>query len=392
MTQTQPPEAAFSPHINQFMSSIRDRLEEARGDLGRFNLLVVGNTGAGKSTLINAIFGWDIARTGNGLPVTRGTTEYAHPHLPLSIFDTRGIEVGEDRKDITDRLVGEIQRRRHLPVEEQVHVVWYAVRWSDRRLEDGQIAAIDALTAAGVPVILVLTQVPCRDAVYHPDAIEFLDAIMGLGLPLTPRSGVVLTAAIDDPWMGEAHGLQQLLDMTFRVAPEGTQSALTAAQQIDLQRKRDGSRSIVIQHAAAASAAALSPIPFSDAVALVPIQITMIARITTLWGLDIESAVLAATIGSALLTSSATFIGKEIVGNALKLIPGIGWLFGAALTAGVAGAVTIGIGTAWSALVERFADSPDKLTGMNGTEIRKAFEAQLRENKKGLRRAESQAA
>lgn len=375
--------AAPSPRIDQLMSSIRDRLDEALGDLGRFNLLVVGNTGAGKSTLINSIFGWQIARTGNGRPVTQGTTAYAHPHLPLTIFDTRGIEIGEERTAITERLVGEIKRRRPLPVEEQIHTAWYAVRWSDRRIEDGQIQVIHALAAAGVPVILALTQVPYRGGEYHPDALEFANSIVSLGLPLQPGSGLVLTAAIDDPWTGEAHGLQGLLDMTFSVAPEGARSALTAAQQIDRRRKRDAAMAIVVQHAAAASAAAASPIPFSDAAALIPIQITMLVRITALWGLDIGRATLATTIGSALLTSGATFVGRQIVGNALKLIPGIGWIAGAALNAGVAGAVTTGIGTAWSSLVERLADTPEAVAAMSPADIRKAFEAELRKAKRG---------
>jgi uncharacterized protein (DUF697 family) len=319
--------------------------------------------------------------TGTGRPITRGTTEYAHPNLPLTILDTRGIEVGEDRRTITERLVGEINRRRPLAIEEQIHVAWYCVRWSDRRLEDGQIEVIRALARAAVPVILVLTQVPYRDSKYHPDALELVDTFVALDLPLSPGSGVTLTAALDDPWIGEAHGQQRLLDMTFQVAPDGAKNALIAAQQIDLKRKRDASRKITIQHAAAASAAAASPIPFSDAAALVPIQITMLARITAAWGLDISRTALATTIGSALLTSGATFVGREIVGNVLKLIPGIGWIAGTALNAGVAGAVTTGIGTAWAAVVEQFAKAPDALASMSSADIRKAFETELRKSR-----------
>src|SRR4051812_33127463 len=37
----------------------------------RMNLLIVGKTGTGKSTLVNAVFGDEVASTGVGRPVTR---------------------------------------------------------------------------------------------------------------------------------------------------------------------------------------------------------------------------------------------------------------------------------------------------------------------------------
>ena len=127
-----------SVSARDIQSLIRKSLTEARGDIGRFNLLIAGLTGAGKSSLVNAIFEWQIAETGVGRPVTTTTTEYAHPHLPLSVLDTRGIETGENRQELVDRLVKEVTRRQGLPVKDQVHVAWYCVRAADRRLEDGR--------------------------------------------------------------------------------------------------------------------------------------------------------------------------------------------------------------------------------------------------------------
>ncbi|NLH69727.1 MAG: hypothetical protein GX454_06060, partial [Brooklawnia sp.] len=43
----------------------------AKAELPRYNLAVLGATGVGKSTLINAVFGEDLARTGIGAPVTQ---------------------------------------------------------------------------------------------------------------------------------------------------------------------------------------------------------------------------------------------------------------------------------------------------------------------------------
>ena len=40
------------------------------------NIIIAGITGAGKSTLINAVFGKDFAETGKGRPVTQEIREY----------------------------------------------------------------------------------------------------------------------------------------------------------------------------------------------------------------------------------------------------------------------------------------------------------------------------
>ena len=53
-----------------FKSLVGDEIKAALGRLGRMNLLLVGKTGTGKSSLVNAVFGDDVAETGVGRPVT----------------------------------------------------------------------------------------------------------------------------------------------------------------------------------------------------------------------------------------------------------------------------------------------------------------------------------
>ena len=86
------------------------RFDEERAKLGRFNVLICGKTGVGKSTLINAIFGKEVAATGNGVPVTLATEYFTHERLPLGVFDSQGFETGQSGDEILRRLRGEMSK------------------------------------------------------------------------------------------------------------------------------------------------------------------------------------------------------------------------------------------------------------------------------------------
>jgi ribosome biogenesis GTPase A len=70
-------------------------LHEALRERGHVNILIAGRTGVGKSSLINAVFQGNMAKTGQGRPVTQETREITKADIPLSIFDTRGLELKE---------------------------------------------------------------------------------------------------------------------------------------------------------------------------------------------------------------------------------------------------------------------------------------------------------
>ena len=67
-------------------------------ELGHANILITGQTGVGKSTLVNAIFRAELAEEGVGRPVTQRVQRHDAPGVPVTIFDTPGIELG-DAKD-----------------------------------------------------------------------------------------------------------------------------------------------------------------------------------------------------------------------------------------------------------------------------------------------------
>ena len=334
-----------------FNESFRAEYDRQNAALGRFNLAIFGKTGVGKSTLINAIFGEEVARTGIGEPVTKGSHLYVDKIGHLGIVDTQGLEVGRDNKEILAELSKAMVQMRRLPLSEQIHIAWYCIRGMDRRFEETEAEFIRRLDEMGLPVLLVLTQVPYRDGQYHPDALLLAEQIMAKRLPIVGEQPF-MTFAKADPFTGQpAYGLREVLDATFRVAPEGVHGALVAAQEIDTDRKEAEAKKTIGAAVSSAAAAAATPIPFSDAVLLVPIQLGMMARIAQLYKIKFDRAALMAIIA----TTAATQAGRAAFTGLLKMVPGAGTIVGGAIGAGVASTFTYAMGHAWLTVCQRAA-------------------------------------
>jgi uncharacterized protein (DUF697 family) len=306
--------------------------------------------------------------------VTEEIAYYEHPTGAVGFFDTRGIEVGEAKAQLIEGFSSLVVERRSRDQSEQIHVAWYCLRAGSARFVDADAEIVQALRDAGVPVIVVLTQAARRDGRIHPVALELAHSIEAQGLPLAPDGRVFFVMAVADEFEGhERHGLEDLLDATFRVAPEAVHRALIAGQVIDLERKEKASRKIVQAASATAATAGAVPIPFSDAAALVPLQVGMFAGVTVTYGLPISKGTFVTLAGAALSYGGLTTAGKYLVTNLLKLVPG-GNIAGGAIRAGVAGTLTLTAGEAWIVVCNQLARmDPERLARLDASEVRDMF-------------------
>jgi uncharacterized protein (DUF697 family) len=367
------------------VASLFDReLQKAFESLGRFNLAIFGKTGSGKSTLLNAIFSQAIATTGIGEPVTKGLNYYRHPNGYLGIYDSEGFETGTSGDAILGGLDRIISKSNNGPMDQRIHAAWYLIRWSDRRFEASQQSFISAISALGLPVIIVMSQVPViqREGMQevHPDAIAFAEYIESLELPTFGDGQVLLTSALPDRFSDTVvYGLQKLLDATYEVVPIAAQSALTAAQGVDSRRKKDAAAAVIKQATVVASAIGAVPIPVADAALLVPNQVAMIARITAIYGLPRSRARALSIAGGAILTGGATYAGRYLVTQLLRFVPG-GLVAGTVISGTVAAALTRAIGSAWVKVCEHAIALPDteQESFFSGPAVKDAFTKYLK--------------
>lgn len=336
----------------ELVDQFAEAYESIKGEMGSFNLAIFGETGAGKSTLINAMFGFKIAETGIGDPVTQAAKLHKHPNGNLGVYDTKGIETGDSEKEILAKFKEIVEGSWNKPLEDQIHVVWFCVKADDLRFDDAQERVVRSLADMGLPVMVVITKAfPTVSGDSHPDHLKLVEMIRKRKLPISPDGAIFLTLAEGDEHRGaQPHGLQELLDATFRVAPEGVERALAAAQQIDLSRKASQAKKYIGAGVGAAVASCADPVPFSQAFILVPIQIAMMAKISAAFGLSVKTRTLASVAGAAFAATGVTQAGRYIVSNLLKFVPVVGTATGTVIQAGVAGTLTGAVGAAWIAV------------------------------------------
>ncbi len=59
------------------------------------NILLMGATGVGKSSLINGFFSQEVAKAGVGKSLTQHLEKYVDGEKGLILWDTKGIEAGD---------------------------------------------------------------------------------------------------------------------------------------------------------------------------------------------------------------------------------------------------------------------------------------------------------
>jgi small GTP-binding protein len=328
-----------------FEASVKDALRKALKERGHVNILIAGRTGVGKSTLINAVFQGNFATTGQGRPITQNTREIKKEGIPISIFDTRGLEMADlaNTLDALKSLVNE--RSQSNDASQHIHVAWICIAEDFRRIEPAEEELVKMLVDRNIPVIAVITKAR-SDKGFRAKVLEILplvkNAVRVRAIEEELDEGIILRSA----------GLRDLVDLTMQVVPEGLKRAFIAAQKIDIELKKTQSHAIVAGAAVSAAGLAAVPIPFSSAVAIVPIQIGMLAGISATFGLSIDKSFLSTIVGSIIAGAGGTLAGRTIVASLLKMIPGAGSVVGGAIEAATAAALTTAFGEAYIAALD----------------------------------------
>lgn len=354
------PGAALDPLLRETTKHLRS--------IGRVNILIAGQTGVGKSSLINAVFGEEFARTASGRPVTQHAEWFSSDSIPLRILDTKGLEAKDYAATVSD-LRAEIETCRAMKdAKDQLHIAWLCIAAPSSRIQDAEIDVLRTLSKYDIPTIVVLTKYDDE-----PEFIEVVDQV--LTERRVPRHAIVPVRAVAKKHMPQA-GLSDLVVATFRALPTAHRAAFAAAQKVNLELNKEAANEYVKAAAAAAAAAAVIPIPMADALTLAPIQTGMMVGISAAFGLPLDRQAVLQLMTTVLGCVALSAAGRWAVGTVLKLIPGPGSLIGGILNAGVAGTLTLTLGRVYIAFLYAFIEENGRVPLPD--EILQAFPAYYR--------------
>ncbi len=317
----------------------------------RGNVLVVGNSGVGKSTLINAVIGTEVAETGSGFS---GTTKeiklYDDERIPFRILDTPGFEPSLFKEMRTTAQIRRWSKESAKEGQEdnQINVIWFCIEGTSRKLFEKTINNLAGAVRVwkSVPVIVVITKsysVPER-----AENIRLAERAFASNKKLRDRVRCVLPVVaapyvLNDSAFAPPEGITELIDATNELMPEGLKAGETDLADYKLNRRRNLSQAAVAAATATGVVVGAVPIPFTDAAILGPTEIAMVNGIARIYGIKNDSAS-KRFFNTIVEVGTVSTVAKAAI-SSIKMIPGIN-IAGSVLNAVVAGSIIAAMGEA----------------------------------------------
>ena len=325
----------------------------------KVNIIVAGKTGVGKSSLINYIFGKEVAKVGDGQPVTQEIQEYDLENDNITLFDTKGIEAKDYEKTL-DNIKKYLELKQDSPDEnDDIHIAWLCISERGDRVEEADRELLKILSEAGIPVIGVFTKRESkRESSFVNKVVE--DNLLPEAKAIVRVRSITEEVEIEDNLVElKPKGAEELLEETYKYMSEGRKNAIKKAQTAVLKDRIEAMSKeadvLTNWYAAGAAAIGATPLPFADSLALAALQTKMVVDINTIYRVDAGTHTFT-DIAAALITITGVAQVGKLAAGLLKVIPVIGWT----ANAGVAAGITKGIGFGYS---EYLKNNINKETG-----------------------------
>ena len=311
---------------------------------------------------------------------------YQNEKLPFRMIDTVGYEYGlfSQLKIKNDILKLSKEGVKDKDVEKLIHMIWFCVDGTSKRISQEVLGYIKSVTSdwKNVPIIFVLTK--SYSKIEIDENVKMAEEAISKynekhkRKPLNIKEIIPVVAKtyyIDDTFSAPQMGLDVLVNKTIELVPEARSLSNESIKEIDLKIKNSMCKTITAVSTTAATAVGAIPFTIPDATLLVPIQTTMLNRISKVYDInDKESS--DKLVKTIIKIGTTTMVGKALV-KTLKTIPVLNAV-GSLLEATIAGAVTMAAGSIANTVLRKAYTNEIELKSLNlDEEITKMFKDYL---------------
>lgn len=330
--------------------------KELQESLKKPNILILGRTGGGKSTIINDIFGENTVQVGVGEPITKGFNRVSKPNKDIVLFDSEGYEINEnDGEDFLKNSIEFIDSKSHHD-EDRIHLIWLVIPANGSRVTDYELELYNKLKDTKTPIAVLFSK--CDET--NEDELNSLIKRFYPSKTFqecandTESPFFTVESSIDMKENETLFSKKPIITWSLEQLPSIFELAFVSSQKVSLDEKKRLAMKIVKQHTVGNAFTGFSPIPFSDAPILIASQSAMLVRIFKVYNIsgNLAEKITKTTITSGLVSQ----LGKALVGRLLKFIPIVGTIVGGVINASVASSITYAMGATTSTLLYRFID------------------------------------
>lgn len=143
------------------------------------NVLIIGKSGVGKSSLLNYMFGRELQKVGVGAPVTKmEVKEFVYKyddHFEMHIYDTWGLEPSAEKaEEWKNTIFKEIGRHDAKNISDWFNTIIFCLNAKSARVEDFEIDIIEELLREKNHVTIALTHCNSKS---DPDGIVLRESV-----------------------------------------------------------------------------------------------------------------------------------------------------------------------------------------------------------------------